>query len=122
MLTSLEEAKKTQQKQCTQLVKELTKHQHNLEAVQADLVATQKELATLQADHEEQATNLVVVEQALQQYKKASHDANPATPRSAEGTPHTSGSNTQMDTSALYSMVEGAWSPIEFQHKSVTEL
>ena len=100
----------------------MTEQQHNLAAVLAELVATQQQLTTLQADHEKQATNLVDVEQALQQYQKASHDASPATPRSAEGTPHASGSNMQMDTSALYSMVEGAWSPMEFPHKSVTEL
>jgi DNA mismatch repair ATPase MutS len=113
MLVSLTEAKRVQHEKCTQLTDELAKQQHNLAAVQAELVAT------LQADHKEQATNLVVVEQALQQYQKASHDANPATPRSAEGTPHASGSNTQTDTSAFYLMVKGAVSPTKCQHRSM---
>ena len=51
----------------------------------AKLVATQQKLATLQTDHEEQTTNPVAVEEALQQYQKAYHDASPATPRSVEG-------------------------------------
>lgn len=41
MLVSLTEAKRVQHEKCTQLTDELAKQQHNLAAVQAELVATQ---------------------------------------------------------------------------------
>ena len=122
MLASLTEAKNAQQKQCDQLNEELTQKHLKLEEVQAELVATQQKLATLQTDHDEQTTYLGAVKEALQQYQKASQEASPATPRSVDGMPQASGSNAQTTTSALYSMVEGVLNPTEFQQRSVTEL
>ena len=122
MLASLTEAKRVQQEQCAQLADELTKHQHTFEAVKTELAATQHQLATLRIEHEEHAKNLVSAEATLQQYQKASHNASPATPRSTDGTPHASGSNTQTGTSALYAMVEEILNPAESQQHSITEL
>ena len=122
MLVSLREAKEAQQEKCNQLTDELTQKQLELEAVHATFTATQQQLAALQTDHREQTTNLLAVEEALQQYQKASYDTSPATPRSGEGMPQASGSNTPTGISALHSLAEEAFNPAESQQRSNTEL
>ena len=122
MMAALTEAKKAQQQQYDGLNEELTKANLKSTKTQAELEAVQQRLETLRNNHAEQTKHLVAAEEALQQYQKASHDASPTTPRSGEGTPHASGSNTRPTTSALYSMVEGMIDPPEVQQRATSEL
>ena len=65
---------------------------------------------------------MAATNEELHRYQLISQYTSPETPRSADGTPHVSGSNVQPATSGLYSLVEGALKPNEVQQHTINEL
>lgn len=122
VVASLTESKKALQAQNDQMTDELVKQRHQTEDTQTELAATQERYTALQAEHGEQTTHLVSLEEELRQCLKVSFNTSPVTPTSGEATPQASGSTTKNGTSPLYSMVEEMMNPAEFQQRSVAEL
>lgn len=110
-MATLTEYQRVQQEKCDQMVELTSKQSCDMEEVRANLKSTQKQLATLKAQHKEQAEILATTQEELRIYHLKSQHTTPDTPKSEERTPHASGSNTQVNTSGLYSMIEGPLEP-----------